>query len=557
MVINLTSSLANKTVSQVMSRDGRYSITFNLRETYASSSENYSMCSYLLTATKSAGGGFFTDYFNNPVNVIINEQVLFNQNINYDFSTSTPCTITLASGTIRIQHNNNGTKNVSFSASFTDLDNALGSATINDNVDLFVIPRESSVGVSDTYIDSTATIVINKNDDSFIHTLKYSFEGLSGTIITKTTQSIYTWTVPTSFYEKIPNSKSGVCTITCQTYNGNTLIGTSTTTFRATVNEESSKPAVSAVLEDVNPTTLALTGDKNTIIKYLSNVKTVITAIPKNSATIKSYKVSCSDGKIATESTSTLNGVESNKFSISATDSREFSTTIEKTMTMIDYIRLAFTEAFITRSESTSTTLNFNCRGNWFNGEFSNTNSNMLALKFRFKENNGEYGEYQDLTISTNNNTFSFNGALGTSFDYRKQYDFEFVLSDKAMSTIIIFNVESGQAIVRVAEHYVRIAGDLKVIGDLYINNKNIFDLIYPIGSIYISIKNTNPSTLFGGTWVSWGAGRVPVGVDTTQNEFKTVEKTGGEKTHKLTVSEMPKHTHRFCYEPRFLDKEK
>ena len=542
MAMSINSSLANKTVSQVMSRDSRYSITFNLRETYASSSENYSICSYELTATKTAGGGFYTSYFNNPVYVEINGQVVFNQNINYDFSNSTPCTITLASGTIRIPHNNNGTKNVSFSASFTDVDNALGSASINDNVDLFTIPRESSVGVSDTYIGSTATIVINKNDDSFVHTLKYSFEGLSGTIVTKTTQSVYTWTVPISFYTEIPNNKSGVCTITCQTYNGDTLIGTSTTTFRVMVDEESNKPSISAILEDVNDNTLALTGNKNVVIKYLSNVKTVITAIPKNSSTIKSYKVSCGDGKIATESTSILNAVESNYFSISSTDSRGFTTTIEKTMTMIDYIRLAFVEAVITRPETTSTTLNFSCKGNWYNGGFSSANSNTLSLKFRFKEKNGEYGSYQNLALTTNDNTFSFNGSLGSSFDYKKQYDFEILVIDKAMSAIITFNVESGQSIIRVAEHYVRIAGDLKVVGgNLYIDDKNIFDLIYPVGSIYMSIKNTNPSTLFGGTWVAWGAGRVPVGVDDSQAAFNEVEKTGGSFTKKIEKQNLPK----------------
>ena len=55
-------------------------------------------------------------------------------------------------------------------------------------------------------------------------------------------------------------------------------------------------------------------------------------------------------------------------------------------------------------------------------------------------------------------------------------------------------------------------------------------DFVYPIGSIYLSINSTNPSKWFGGTWVSWGTGRVPVGVDTNQTEFSTVEKTGGSK---------------------------
>ena len=72
----------------------------------------------------------------------------------------------------------------------------------------------------------------------------------------------------------------------------------------------------------------------------------------------------------------------------------------------------------------------------------------------------------------------------------------------------------------------------------------------YPIGSIYMSISNVNPSTIFGGTWESWGSGRVPVGVDTSQTEFNTVEKIGGEKTHKLTATEMPRHTHTFAGNP-------
>ena len=68
-------------------------------------------------------------------------------------------------------------------------------------------------------------------------------------------------------------------------------------------------------------------------------------------------------------------------------------------------------------------------------------------------------------------------------------------------------------------------------------------DIIYPIGSIYISVVNTNPQEWFGGEWVSFGKGRVLVGVDTSQTEFNTVMKTGGEKTHKLTIDEMPSHS--------------
>lgn len=76
-------------------------------------------------------------------------------------------------------------------------------------------------------------------------------------------------------------------------------------------------------------------------------------------------------------------------------------------------------------------------------------------------------------------------------------------------------------------------------------NVENAIQGLYPVGSIYLSVVPTNPVTLFGfGIWEAWGSGRVPVGVDTTQTEFETVEKTGGEKTHTLTVDEIPSHSH-------------
>lgn len=67
----------------------------------------------------------------------------------------------------------------------------------------------------------------------------------------------------------------------------------------------------------------------------------------------------------------------------------------------------------------------------------------------------------------------------------------------------------------------------------------------YPVGSIYTSILDTNPSTLFGfGTWTAFASGRTLVGVDTGQTEFDTVEETGGAKTHTLDISQIPDHSH-------------
>lgn len=75
----------------------------------------------------------------------------------------------------------------------------------------------------------------------------------------------------------------------------------------------------------------------------------------------------------------------------------------------------------------------------------------------------------------------------------------------------------------------------------------SVMNVIYPVGSIYMSATMSTVAqvqTALGGTWVAWGAGRVPVGVDASQTEFDTVEETGGEKAHTLTTAEMPAHTH-------------
>ena len=69
---------------------------------------------------------------------------------------------------------------------------------------------------------------------------------------------------------------------------------------------------------------------------------------------------------------------------------------------------------------------------------------------------------------------------------------------------------------------------------------KECWKTIYPIGSIYISTVQTNPAAIFGGgQWVSFGIGKTLVGVDTTDTDFSSAEKTGGSKN-------VGQHAHNF-----------
>lgn len=72
----------------------------------------------------------------------------------------------------------------------------------------------------------------------------------------------------------------------------------------------------------------------------------------------------------------------------------------------------------------------------------------------------------------------------------------------------------------------------------------DLLNVFYPVGSIYETMDSSfDPNKKWGGTWERI-KGRTLVGVDENDNDFNIAEKTGGEKTHTLVVSELPQHTH-------------
>lgn len=82
--------------------------------------------------------------------------------------------------------------------------------------------------------------------------------------------------------------------------------------------------------------------------------------------------------------------------------------------------------------------------------------------------------------------------------------------------------------------------GKLTVKGDFVIGTTSFLDKVYPVGSIYMSVNDTNPATLFGGTWEEIAGGRVLMGANSTY----TLGSTGGSYTHTLSANEMPSHAH-------------
>lgn len=76
------------------------------------------------------------------------------------------------------------------------------------------------------------------------------------------------------------------------------------------------------------------------------------------------------------------------------------------------------------------------------------------------------------------------------------------------------------------------------------LTNSELLSMVYPVGSIYTSVNNTNPGSFLGGTWASFGAGRTLIGVNSSDNDFSAAQKTGGAKQVTLSTDQMPSHTH-------------
>ena len=343
----------------------------------------------------------------------------------------TNATKTLASGSTTIAHNADGTKSFGFSFSQQfDISYSgvgwIGTKSGSGSGTLTTIPRTSSVSSTNANIGENIKITINRASSSFTHTLTYAFNNLTGTIATKTSSTSVSWTLPTSFYAKIPNSKSSWGTITCDTYSGSTKIGSSSCRFNVYVKESTNKPTISATVKDINATTKALTGDENKLIKYYSTAKFSLTGSAKNSATVKSLTSTYNGNTASKANVTSWNDQYSNvtqaSYVFGVQDSRGYSNSVTVTKTLINYVKITCSLSVSNPTASGNCTLTI--KGNYFNGSFGST-SNTLTVQYKKND-----GSWTNATATKSNNTYTATVNL-TGLDYTQTFTFQARATDK------------------------------------------------------------------------------------------------------------------------------
>lgn len=452
--------------------------------------------------------------------------------------------IEVASGSKTVTHNNDGSKSVGVSCSLTDNISVYFSGSGSLTMGLTTIARasEPTLSASTFNIGDTITINTNRKSSSFTHTITLTFGSYTYTVGTGvgTSVSLNTANIASSLYAQIPSATSGTGSITCTTYNGSTSIGSKSVSFTAKAVETDAKPTFSNfTYQDTNSTITAITGNNQYLVQGKSNLRVIISsankAVAKYSATMSAYNASISGlSASANYSTSDLNiDFSSNAFtagtqalSVRATDSRGYSTSVSKNVNVLAYAA-PVVNATATRLNNFENQTTLVIKGSYspltINGTAKNT---VSSVQYRYKSQStstwGSWTSMSGLSVNSGGTYTTTDKVL--DLDNSTAYDFEVKATDKLGSTTATLVVSVGVPIFRIGT-------------DGYVYNNEQPLMPSHVGQIIMSTTlNTaaKVKAIYGGTWVAWGAGRVPVGVGSNgTTNYSSANATGGSETHR------------------------
>lgn len=337
---------------------------------------------------------------------------------------------TLFTKTVDVPHNSDGTKTCALSCSLdikvTLSGTKYNTVSVSGNVTFNTIGRNTTVTTSGTYKFGTQ-MTINHSRASSAHTitLRYTCGNSSGTIITKQATNSTNWTPPKSLQSEVPKATSIGITIYCDTYNGNTLLGTTSTSFTCTIADDC-KPSL-GTLSCSNPDTGGTTYWQ-TVSKLRAEVgysKAYNSEIAKyvmevDGQTITNY------GYIIWSGTLTGSGAKDVKITITDQRGRSVSKTYSKAITVTAYSKPNITKFTCKRTgtnESGNEVIsNLGTIGYFTYAVSWHSSSSNKTRKFMYKPTTSS--SWTTVSISSdsyNDYKFSTSLATGSAYDLRIQ----------------------------------------------------------------------------------------------------------------------------------------
>ncbi|HEN1010912.1 TPA: DUF859 family phage minor structural protein [Streptococcus agalactiae] len=470
-------------------------LTLDVRTSYTQNLVgNYSTVTVKVYEKISSYG--YIDYPGERTMTIVVDGKSYNESVNVDINYGQ--TKELGTYSYRINHNSDGSKpkfnvTVTLPINFSNY----GSASVTNSVSLPTIKRASTATIASGNIGSAVAITIKRQSDTFRHTLKFDFKGLTGTIASLVDTS-YSWTLPASLSVLIPNDRSGTGTLIVETFTSDSQkIGENKYTFTATVPDIAAyKPILASIsLSDANTLTGSLiTG--NNYVRNMSKLKVSFgNSAGANGSTISSYNAEIvGKGKAIFGNSSVFDmldfvGVATIRATV--TDSRGLtSEPVDVSINVIDYFLPIVTSAKIVRSQQNPDILQVLPFIEIAPVMVGGIQKNQLKMSVSVAPyNTGVYSVDSGSATNTWSTISKMSGAplnLGGTYDKSKSWLVKVSVSDSLMSAIpitqtissefvLVTKAPSGVAFGKIWEHGIIDAkGDVYVDGTIYCGDKAI-----------------------------------------------------------------------------------
>lgn len=306
----------------------------------------------------------------------------------------------------------------------------------------------------------------------------------------------------TTLLNAMASLKSFTGTFAVSSYSGSTQIGsTSSKTATVQTTAANSGPTLSGfTYEDSYSTTKNLTGNNQLFVQSYSTLKvTPGTATAKNGASISSYTASCNGTSVSntTGSALTVGKIEKSgsvTVTLSITDSRGYTATVSKTITVIPYSKPKISSVSLRRTNEIEAEMQLKFSGSIAAVSVDGTQKNSVQyVRYRYKKTSEtSYGSYISILSATTRSgtSFSYSNLELCNLDANASYDFHLQIQDRLYflsSLDLYFVVPQGTPLIALRKKKVGIntpepQAALDVAGDVRVNGSPLADFVIQQG---------------------------------------------------------------------------